>query len=76
MIRIRNCHQDVWGHDHKIIMTEQKHAVVEDCTSFEMRRMTTGTDQLLSIAEATGSKFIPGSQRQRLLVQQRPWSCP
>ena len=55
MKRIRHSHQDVWGHDHKIVRTEQKHALVEDCTSFEMKRMTTKTDQLLCIVEATGS---------------------
>ena len=54
--RIRDSHQDVWGHDHKIVRTEWKCALVEDCTSFEMRRMMTRTDQLLHIAKATGSK--------------------
>ena len=57
MKRIRDSHQDVWGHDHKIIRTEQKCALSEDCTSFEMRRMTTRPNQLLHIAEAMGSKI-------------------
>ena len=56
MKRIGGNHQDVWGHDHKIIRTEWKCALPKDNTSFEMRRMTTRTDQLLHIAEATGSK--------------------
>ena len=55
MSSIGDSHQDIWGHDHKIIGTEQKCSLVEDCTSFEMRKMTTRTDQLLHIAEATGS---------------------
>ena len=57
MKRIRDSHQDVWGLDNKIIRTEWKHALVDDCTSFKMRRMATRTDQLLHIAEATGSKI-------------------
>ena len=57
MKRIGDSHQDVWDHDHKIIRTEWIGALAEDCTSFEMRRMTTRTDQLLHIAEATGSKI-------------------
>ena len=54
---IRDSHQDVWGHDHKIIRTWKKHTLVDDSTSFEMSRMTTRTDQLLNIAEATCSKI-------------------
>ena len=50
-------HQDIWGHDHKIVRTEQKCTLAEDCTSFEMKRMMTRTDQLVCIAEATGSKI-------------------
>ena len=57
MKRIGDSHQDMWSHDHKIIRREWKHALAEDHTSFEMRRMTTRTDQLLCIAEATGSKI-------------------
>ena len=57
MKRIGVSHQDIWGHDHKIIRTEQKCALTEDCLSFEMRRMTTRTDQPLCIAKATGSKI-------------------
>ena len=45
------------GNNHKIVRTEWKHTLVEDSTSFEMCKMTTGTDQLLCIAEATGSKI-------------------
>ena len=37
MKRIGDSNQEVWGHDHKIIRTEQKCTVAEDCTSFEMR---------------------------------------
>ena len=51
-----SCH-DVWEIDHKIIRTEQKHGLAEDCTFFEMQRMTTMTNQLLHIAEAPGSKI-------------------
>ena len=54
---VNNGHQDIWGNDHKIIRTEQKCTLVEDCTSFEMQRMTTRTDQLLHKAETTGSKI-------------------
>ena len=57
MKRIRESHQDVCCHDHKIVRTEQKCALVEDHTSFEMRWMKTRTDQLLHIAEVTGSKI-------------------
>ena len=55
--RIGDSHQDIWGCDNKMIRTEQKYTLVEDYTSFQMRRMTTRTDQLLCIAEATGSKI-------------------
>ena len=54
--RINDSHHDVWGNDHKIIRTEQKCTLAKDCTSFEIRKMTR-TDQLLCIAEATGSKI-------------------
>ena len=57
MKRIRDSHQDVWAHDHKTVRAKHKCAVVDDHTSFKMRRMTTRTDQLLHIAEATGSKI-------------------
>ena len=57
MKRIGDSHQDVWGHYHKIIRIEWKCALAEDCTSFEMKRMATRTDQLVCIAEATGSKI-------------------
>ena len=43
--RINNSHQDIWGNDHKINRTEQKHALAEDHTSFKMQIMTTRTDQ-------------------------------
>ena len=66
MKRFRDSHWDVWGHDHKISRTEQKCTLAEDCSSFEMRRMTTRTDQLFCIVEATGFWFIPGSLRLRL----------
>ena len=39
----------MWGHYHKIIRTEH--------TSFKLRRMASRTNQLLHIAEATGSKI-------------------
>ena len=57
MKRIGDSCQDVWGHDKKIVRTEWKCTLAEDHTSFEMRRTTTRTDQLLCIAEATGSKI-------------------
>ena len=57
MKRIGDSCQDIWGHDHKIVRTECKCALVEDCTSFEMKRMMTRTDQLVCIAKATGSKI-------------------
>ena len=55
--RINDSHQDIGGNDHKIIRTEQKCALVEDCTSFEMCRMMMRAEQLLHIAEGTGSKI-------------------
>ena len=55
--RIGDSCQDMWGQDHKIVRTEWKHALVDDCTSFQMRRMATSTEQLLHIAEATSSKI-------------------
>ena len=39
MKRIRDNHEDVWGHDYKIIRAEQKCTLADDCISFEMRRM-------------------------------------
>ena len=57
MKRIRDSHQNVWGHDHKIVRKEQKHSLAEDCTSFKMRRMTTKGNQLLCIDKAIGSKM-------------------
>ena len=55
--RINDSYQGVWGNDHKIVRTERKHSLTEYCTSFEMQRMRTRTDQLLHIAEDTGSKI-------------------
>ena len=57
MKRIWDSCEDVWGHNHKIIRTEQKHDLVEDHTSFEMKIMMTRTDQLVNIAKATSSKI-------------------
>ena len=57
MKRIGDSHQDAGGHVHNIVRTELKCALVEDHTSSEMRRMTTRTDQLLHIAEATHFKI-------------------
>ena len=57
MKRIWDSHQDVWGHDHNIVRTEQKCTLAEDHTSFEMKGMTTRTDQLVCIDKATGSKI-------------------
>ena len=65
--RIGDSHQNIWGHDHKILRAEWKCALVEDCTSFEMGRMTVRTDQLLCIAEATGSKIYTSKSEV--------WSC-
>ena len=58
MKRIRDSHQHIWGHDHKIIKAKWKHVLADDHTSFEIRRMVTRIDQLLHIAEATGSKIF------------------
>ena len=55
--RISDSCQDVWGHNHKSIRTEQDHTLVEDCNSSEMWKMMVRTDQLLCIAEATGYKI-------------------
>ena len=55
--RINDSHHDMWGNDHKIIRTEWKCTLAEDHTSFEMWKMTTRTDQLFCITEATGSKI-------------------
>ena len=57
MKRIKGGHQDVWGHDHKIIRAEWKCALAGDHTSFKMRQMATRTDQLIHITNATGSKI-------------------
>ena len=57
MKRIGDSHQDIWGHDHKIIRTEWKTHSSREHTSFEMKRMTTRTDQLVRIARATGCKI-------------------
>ena len=57
MKRIEGGHQDMWGHDHEIIRAEQKWAIADDHTSFEMRWITTRTDQLICIAETTGFKI-------------------
>ena len=77
MKRITDSHQDVWGHDHKVVRTEWKCTLAEDCTSFEMRRMTTRTDQLLYIAEATGSKIYPWEPEVESHSPAKvSWSCP
>ena len=55
MKRIGDSCKDILGHDHKTVRKERKCTLVEDHTSFEMRRMTIRADQLLCIAEATGS---------------------
>ena len=57
MKRIGDSHQDMWGHDHKIVRTEWKHALADGHTSSKMRRIGTRTDKLLHIAGATGSKI-------------------
>ena len=57
MKRIKDSHQDMWGHDHEIVMAEQKCTLADDHTCFEMRRMATRTNQLLHIAEAMGSQI-------------------
>ena len=48
---------NVWRHDHESVRTEQKCTLLEDHMSFEMWKMTFRTDQLLCIAEATGTKI-------------------
>ena len=65
MKRIMNSHQDIWGNAQKIVRMEWKHGLAEDYTSFEMRRMKTRTDQLLHIAEATGSKIYTRESEAR-----------
>ena len=46
---------------HKIIRTRvETCTLAADCTSFKMRRMATRTNQLLHMAEATGSKVYTG----------------
>ena len=47
----------MWDHNHEIIRAEWKYTLAYDCTSFELRQMTTGTNQLISIAKATGSRI-------------------
>ena len=47
----------MWGHNYKSIRTEWDCALAEDCNSFEMPKLMVRTDQLLCIAEATGSKI-------------------
>ena len=53
--RINNSHQEMWGHDHGIIRSEQKCALAEDNNSFEIQEMMVRTDELLCITKATGS---------------------
>ena len=55
--RISDKFQDAWRHNHKSNIAEQKYASTEDHNSFEMKEMTVRTDQLLHIAEGTGSKI-------------------
>ena len=67
--RINNSCQDIWGHDHESVRSEQKHALVEDYNSFEMPKMMVRTDQLLSIAEVTGSKIHTGESKAKTHVR-------
>ena len=53
-----NCHT-AWGTDHEVIKTEWDLTLMEDCSSFEVNKMTTRTNQLLWIKEATSSKIHP-----------------
>ena len=63
MKRTEGGHQGVWGHNHEIIKAEQKHTLADDCTSFDMRQMTTRTYQLIHISKATGSEiYTRGSE--------------
>ena len=55
--RISENHQDVWGHDHECVRTEEKCTLVEDHNSFEMQKIMIRTDQLLHIAVTTSSKI-------------------
>ena len=57
MNRIQDSHQDMWGHDNKIIRTKWKCTLVDDCISFKMRGMSIRTNQLLCIAKAMGSEI-------------------
>ena len=56
--RIGDSHQAMWVHDHESVQTEQDHALVEDCNSFEMHRMMVRTDQLLCTATAIDSQYL------------------
>ena len=55
--RISKNHQLVWGHDHECVRAEEKWTLLEDHNSFEMWKMMVRTEQLLHIAEATGSRI-------------------
>ena len=57
MKKIEGGCQDVWGHDHNFVKAKWKHALDDDCTSFNMKQMTTRTNQFIHIAKATGSKI-------------------
>ena len=55
--RISKSNHAIWGHDQESVQAEWDCALVEDCNSFEMHRMTVRTDQLLHIAMATYCKI-------------------
>ena len=55
--RINENHQEVWRDNHECVRAELKHTLVENHNSFEMHEMVIRADQLLHIAEATGSKI-------------------
>ena len=77
MKRIRESHQNIWSHDHKIVRTEWKCALVEDCTSFENKGngnkdWPAGLDsQSLWLQD-----LYQGIRGGGLVAWQRPWSCP
>ena len=73
--QIGDSHHTVWGSNCEVIKTKWDLALKEDCSSFEVNKMTLRTDQLLQIKEATHPKIYPCEpkaevhRRKKTLVQ-------
>ena len=58
MVQSGECHQTVWGSDHRVVKIEWKLALNEDYGSSEANKMTVQTNQLLCMKKATSMKNI------------------